>query len=81
MLNNKISDYKTINNVIAIFSGLTAIILVLAPNTVANVFNVSYLSQADGSWINSTRVVAIVCFSIALLASWARYIDEVYAQK
>ena len=71
MLNNKISDYKTINNVIAIFSGLTAIILVLAPNTVANVFNVNYLSQADGSWINSTRVVAIVCVSLSLLASWA----------
>ena len=81
MLNNKISDYKTINNVIAIFSGLSAIILVLAPNTVANVFNVNYLSQADGSWINSTRVVAIVCVSLSLLASWARYIDEVYAQK
>ena len=81
MLNNKISDYKTINNVIAIFSGLTAIILVLAPNTVANVFNVNYLSQADGSWINSTRVVAIVCVSLSLLASWARYIDEIYAQK
>jgi len=81
MLNNKISDYKTINNVISIFSGLTAIILVLAPNTIANVFNVNYLSQADGSWINSTRVVAIVCLSLSLLASWARYIDEVYAQK
>ena len=80
MINNKISDYKTINNVIAIFSGLIAIILVLAPNTVANVFNVNYLSQADGSWINSTRVVAIVCVSLSLLASWARYIDEVYAQ-
>ena len=81
MLNNKITDYRTINNVIAIFSGLTAIILVLAPNTIANVFNVNYLSQDDGSWINSTRVVAIVCVSLSLLASWARYIDEVYAQK
>ncbi len=81
MLNNKFSDYKTINSVIAVFSGLIAVILVLAPNTVSTVFNVNYLSQDEGSWINSSRVVWILCISISLLSSWARYIDEIYAQK
>ena len=81
MLNNKFSDYKTINNVIAIFSGLVAVALVLAPATISSVFNISYLSQAQGSWINSSRVVWILCISISLLSNWARFVDEIYAQK
>ncbi len=81
MLNNKFSDYKTMNSVIAIFSGLVAVALVLAPATISNVFNISYLSQAQGSWINSSRVVWILCISISLLSNWARFVDEVYAQK
>jgi len=81
MLNNKISDYKTINNVIAIFSGLVAVALVLAPATISTVFNISYLSQAQGSWVNSSRVVWILCISISLLSNWARFVDEIYAQK
>ena len=81
MLNNKITDYKTINNVIAIFSGLVGVALVLAPATISSVFNISYLSQAQGSWINSSRVVWILCISISLLSNWARFIDEIYAQK
>ena len=81
MLNNKFSDYKTINNVIAILSGLVAIALVLAPSTIATIFNISYLSQGQGSWVNSSRVVWILCVSISLLSNWARFVDEIYAQK
>ena len=81
MLDNKFSDYKTVNNVIAIFSGLVAVGLVLAPATISTIFNVSYLSQAQGSWINSSRVVWILCISISLLSNWARFVDEIYAQK
>jgi len=81
MLNNKFSDYKTINNVIAIFSGLVAVALVLAPATISTIFNISYLSQTQGSWINSSRVVWILCISISLLSNWARFVDEIYAQK
>ena len=81
MLNNKFSDYKTMNSVIAIFSGLVAVALVLAPATISTVFNISYLSQAQGSWVNSSRVVWILCISISLLSNWARFVDEIYAQK
>ena len=81
MLNNKFSDYKTINNVIAIFSGLVAVALILAPATISTIFNISYLSQSQGSWINSSRVVWILCISISLLSNWARFVDEIYAQK
>jgi len=81
MLNNKFSDYKTINNVIAILSGLVAIALVLAPSTISTIFNISYLSQGQGSWVNSSRVVWILCVSISLLSNWARFVDEIYAQK
>ncbi len=81
MLDNKFSDYKTINNVIAIFSGLVAVGLVLAPATISTIFNLNYLSQAQGSWINSSRVVWILCISISLLSNWARFVDEIYAQK
>ncbi len=81
MLNNKFSDYKTINSVIAIFSGLVAVALVLAPTTISNIFNISYLSQGQGSWINSSRVVWILCFAISLFSNWARFVDEIYAQK
>ena len=81
MLNNKFSDYKTINNVIVIFGGLTAVALVLAPATISTIFNLNYLSQAQGSWINSSRVVWIFCVSISLFSNWARFVDEIYAQK
>ena len=81
MLNNKISDYKTINNVIAIVTGFIAITLVIAPSTISTIFNVNYLTQTEGSWINSSRVVWITCISISLLSNWARFIDEIYAQK
>ncbi len=81
MLNNKLIDYKTINNVIVIFSAITAIALAIAPSTISTIFNVNYLSQVDGSWVNSSRVVWILCISISLLSNWSRYIDEVYAQK
>ena len=81
MFIKKFSDYKTINTVIAIVGGLIAIALAIAPSTVSNIFNITYLSQDVGSWVNSSRVVWILCISISLLSSWARYIEETYAQK
>ncbi len=81
MLNNKFTDYKTVNTLIAVFSGLIGVGLLIAPSTLSNIFDITYLSQSGGSWINSSRVVWILCFSISLLSSWARYIDEIYAQK
>ena len=81
MFIKKFADYKTINTVIAIVGGLTAIALAIAPFTVSNIFNITYLSQDVGSWVNSSRVVWILCISISLLSSWARYIEEIYAQK
>lgn len=81
MFIKKFSDYKTINTVIAIVGGLIAIALAIAPFTVSNIFNITYLSQDVGSWVNSSRVVWILCISISLLSSWARYIEEIYAQK
>ncbi len=81
MLNNKITDYKTINTVIAIFSAFSAIVLALAPATVGTLFKISYLVQSTGSWFSSGRGISIVCISISLLASWSRFINEIYAQK
>ena len=81
MFIKKFTDYKTINTVIAIFGGLIAIALAIAPSTVSVIFNITYLSQDLGSWVNSSRVVWILCISISLLSSWARYIEEIYAQK
>ena len=81
MFIKKFTDYKTINTVIAIVGGLISIALAIAPFTVSNIFNVTYLSQDVGSWVNSSRVVWILCISISLLSSWARYIEEIYAQK
>jgi len=81
MLNNKITDYKTINTVIAIFSAFSAIVLALAPSTVGTVFKISYIVQSNGSWFSSGRAISIMCISISLLASWSRFINEIYAQK
>ena len=81
MFIKKFTDYKTINTVIAIVGGLIAIALAIAPSTVSVIFNITYLSQDLGSWVNSSRVVWILCISISLLSSWARYIEEIYAQK
>ena len=81
MLNNKFNDYKTINNVIAIFSGFIAVTLALAPASISTIFNVNYLSQSQGSWLNSSRVVWILCISISLLSNWSRFVEEIYAQK
>ena len=60
---------------------MVAVALVLAPATISTIFNISYLSQAQGSWFNSSRVVWILCISISLLSNWARFVDEIYAQK
>ena len=42
MLNNKFTDYKTVNTLIAVFSGLIGVGLLIAPSTLSNIFNVKY---------------------------------------
>ena len=74
-------NFKSINVVIASISGLITVILALAPNTIAGMLSLEYTMQSTGSWFNSSRVVWITSLSITLLALWARYIEEVYAQK
>ena len=74
-------NFKSINVVIASISGLITIVLALAPNTISGILRLEYLSQSAGSWFNSSRVVWITSLSITLLALWARYIEEIYAQK
>ena len=54
MLNNKISDYKTINTAIAIFGAFSALVLALAPATVATIFKISYQVQSTGSWLRKS---------------------------
>ena len=74
-------SFKSINIVIATLSGLVTVILALAPNTISTMLQLEYTSQATGSWFNSNRIVWITSLSITLLALWARYIEEIYAQK
>ena len=74
-------NFRSINVVIASISGFITIILALAPNTIAGILRLEYSVQSTASWFNSSRVVWITSLSITLLALWARYIEEVYAQK
>ena len=74
-------NFKSINVVIASLSGLITVVLALAPNTISGILRLEYISQSTGSWFNSSRVVWIISLSITLLALWARYIQEIYAQK
>ena len=74
-------NFKSINVVIAILSGLITVVLALAPNTISGLLRLEYTIQSTGSWFNSSRIVWITSLSITLLALWARYIQEIYAQK
>ena len=74
-------NFKSINVVIASISALITAVLALAPNTISGILRLQYISQSTGSWFNSSRVVWIISLSITLLALWARYIQEIYAQK
>ena len=74
-------NFKSINVVIASIAGLITIVLALAPNTISGLLKLEYVVQSTGSWFNSSRVVWITSLSITLLSLWARYIQEVYAQK
>ena len=74
-------NFKSINVVIATLSGLITVVLALAPNTISGLLRLEYVSQSTGSWFNSSRVVWITSLSLTLLALWARYIQEIYAQK
>ena len=74
-------SFKSINIVIATISGFITAVLVLAPNTIASILKLEYTVQSVGSWFNSSRVLWITSLSLTLLALWARYIQEIYAQK
>ena len=70
-------DFKSINVVIAMLSGLVTVALAFAPNTVSTLLKIEYSVQTTASWFNSSRVLWITSLSITLLALWARYINEV----
>ncbi len=74
-------NFMSINIVIAVLSGLITVVLALAPNTISGLLRLEYTIQSSGSWFNSSRIVWITSLSITLLALWARYIQEIYAQK
>ena len=74
-------NFMSINIVIAVISGLITVVLALAPNTISGLLRLEYTIQSTGSWFNSSRIVWITSLSITLLALWARYIQETYAQK
>ena len=74
-------NFMSINIVIAVISGLITVVLALAPNTISGLLRLEYTIQSTGSWFNSNRIVWITSLSITLLALWARYIQEIYAQK
>ena len=74
-------NFMSINVVIAVLSGLITVVLALAPNTISGLLRLEYTIQSTGSWFNSSRIVWITSLSITLLALWARYIQEIYAQK
>ena len=74
-------NFMSINIVIAVLSGLITVVLALAPNTISGLLKLEYTIQSTGSWFNSSRIVWITSLSITLLALWARYIQEIYAQK
>tara|TARA_B100001121_G_scaffold120590_1_gene105790 strand:+ start:7761 stop:8243 length:483 start_codon:yes stop_codon:yes gene_type:complete len=73
--------FKSVNVVIATLSGLITVAVALAPNTVSSLLKLEYTAQTFASWFNSSRIVWITSLSITLLALWARYIQEIYAQK
>ena len=74
-------NFMSINIVIAVLSGLITVVLALAPNTISGLLRLEYTIQSTGCWFNSSRIVWITSLSITLLALWARYIQEIYAQK
>tara|TARA_B100000131_G_scaffold92902_2_gene89759 strand:+ start:3286 stop:3777 length:492 start_codon:yes stop_codon:yes gene_type:complete len=74
-------NYRSLCNVIAIFGGMFAVVSALAPDTIAQLFNISRSGSSSANWVNQDRTVWITLGSLSLLASWARFVVEVYAQK
>tara|TARA_B100000586_G_C20064149_1_gene407678 strand:- start:336 stop:827 length:492 start_codon:yes stop_codon:yes gene_type:complete len=74
-------NYKSICNAVAIFGGIFAVVSALAPDTLSQLFNISSNSPESANWVSGSRTTWITVGSLALLASWGRFIDEVYAQK
>ena len=74
-------NYRSLCNVIAIFGGMFAVVSALAPDTIAQLFNISRSGSSSANWVNQDRTVWITLGSLSLLASWGRFVVEVYAQK
>ena len=74
-------NYRSLCNVIAIFGGMFAVVSALAPDTIAQLFNISRSGLSSANWVNQDRTVWITLGSLSLLASWGRFVVEVYAQK
>ena len=74
-------NYRSLCNVIAIFGGMFAVVSALAPDTIAQLFNISRSGSSSVNWVNQDRTVWITLGSLSLLASWGRFVVEVYAQK
>ena len=74
-------NYKSICSAIAIFGGIFTVVSALAPDTVSQLFNISNSSSSTANWVSGGRTTWITVGSLALLASWGRFIDEIYAQK
>ena len=74
-------NYKSLCNSIAIIGAIFAVVSALAPDTVAKLFNISNNSAVATNWVSGGRITWITVGSLSLLASWGRFIEEVYAQK
>jgi len=74
-------NFKSLCNSIAIFGAIFAVVSALAPDTLAQMFNMPNKTISSPNWVSEGRVTWITVGSISLLASWGRFIEEVYAQK
>jgi hypothetical protein len=74
-------NYKSLCNSVAILGAIFAVVSALAPDTLAKLFNISNNSSVASNWVNAGRITWITVGCLSLLASWGRFIEEIYAQK
>ena len=76
-----IFSYKALCNVIAILGGIFAVVSALAPDTISGLYDMTSKATESDNWVNAGRTSWIATGSVAFLASWARFVEEIYAQK
>ena len=76
-----ILSYKALCNVIAILGGIFAVVSALAPDTISGLYDMTSKATESDNWVNAGRTSWIATGSVAFLASWARFVEEIYAQK